>query len=112
MLRGLDSRESGQNYLDGWTIDYNLIRPHMALNERTPAQAAGVKAPFRNWIDVARLVEPINEPNRPDWQTTKEEEMRATKDFKIMPISVAEEVAPRALRKKAFKSSVRTRRGF
>ena len=112
VLRGLDSREAGQNYLDGWVIDYNLFRPHMALDERTPAQVAGVVAPFRNWRDVARLVKPIGKPNRPDWQTTDERPLRRTKDFKTMPIDVAEEAAPRALRPKAFKSSFKKRRGF
>ena len=71
-----------------------------------------MKSPFRNWIDVARLVEPINEPNRPGWQTTKEGELSKTKDFKLVPIDVAEEVSPSALRKKSFKSAFKTSRGF
>ena len=110
VLRGLHSRESGQSFLDGWTVDYNLIRPHMALGDKTPIEAAGLKPPFRNWLDVVRKVEPINKSIRPDWQLVDEKPM-ATKDFKKMDIDTAEE-ATRPLRPKAFKSAFRTRRGF
>ncbi len=53
-LRGLDNRASGQRYLDGWTFHYNLFREHEALGHRTPAEAAKVDAPFREWADVTR----------------------------------------------------------
>ena len=57
-LRGLDTRESGQLYLDGWTLDYNLFRKHESLKNRTPAQAARVDAPFDEWEDVVEHVAP------------------------------------------------------
>ena len=38
-LRGLDSMESGQRYLDGWTITYNHMRGHESL--KTTRQANG-----------------------------------------------------------------------
>ena len=53
-LRGLDTIESGQRYLDGWTMNYNLFRKHHSLRDRTPATAAKVKAPFTEWADVVR----------------------------------------------------------
>ena len=31
---------------------YNYFRPHTSLKDKTPAQAAGIKFPFRNWKDV------------------------------------------------------------
>ncbi len=30
-------------------LGYNFFRPHMALDDRTPAEAAGISLPFRNW---------------------------------------------------------------
>ena len=53
-LRGLDSIQSGQRYLDGWTLQYNLFRGHHSLDDRTPAEAANVDAPFREWADVVK----------------------------------------------------------
>ena len=53
-LRGLETRETGQRYLDGWVLDYNMFRDHEALGGRTPADAARVEAPFREWSDVVR----------------------------------------------------------
>ena len=53
-LRGLDSRESGQRYLDGWTLTYNLFREHESIDDRTPGEAAKVSPPFREWTDVVR----------------------------------------------------------
>ena len=53
-LRGLDTIESGQGYLDGWTLNYNLFRKHQSLRNRTPGQAAKVVAPYTEWADVVR----------------------------------------------------------
>ena len=57
-LRGLDTRASGQLYLDGWTLDYNLFRKHEALKNRTPAQAARVSPPFDEWEEVVEHAAP------------------------------------------------------
>ena len=53
-LRGLDSIESGQRYLDGWTITYNLFRGHHSLGNDHPAQRAKVNPPFKEWADVVK----------------------------------------------------------
>ncbi len=52
VMRGLHSLESARLYLDGWLVHYNFFRPHMSLNDRTPASVAGIRFPFRNWKDV------------------------------------------------------------
>ena len=43
MNRGLNHEESAQTMLDGMRIYYNFIRPHMALNGKTPAENAGIE---------------------------------------------------------------------
>ena len=53
-LRGMHSITSAQHLLDGLTIDYNFFRDHEALNGRTPAEAAKVESPFKEWADVVR----------------------------------------------------------
>lgn len=53
-LRGLNGLESGQHYLDGWTLRYNLFRKHHSLGNRTPGEAAGIDALFGEWADVVR----------------------------------------------------------
>ena len=53
-LRGLDNIESGQRYLDGWTLNYNLFRKHHSLRNRTPSHRAKVKPPFDSWADVVK----------------------------------------------------------
>ena len=53
-LRGLDTIESGQRYLDGWVITYNLFRDHEGLHGDTPGKRAKVRPPFREWADVVR----------------------------------------------------------
>ena len=111
VLRGLQTRESGQNYLDGLVIDYNLFRPHIGLGKRTPAEAAGFVSPFRDWQDVARVVFPVDTITRPDWQRQDERELH-TKDFKVLDLAVAKEAFPRATRSKTFKSAFKTRRGI
>ena len=51
-LRGLDSKKTGQRYLDGWTIIYNFFREHQGIRFKRPADMAKIKSPFRRWADV------------------------------------------------------------
>ena len=60
-LRGMDSLETGQRYLDGWTLTYNLFREHESLGGVPPGRMAKVDAPYDEWADVVRggrLVKP------------------------------------------------------
>ena len=54
-LRRLDSKESGQRYLDGWVLTYNLFRDHEGLGGQKPGDRAKVTQPFKEWEDVARI---------------------------------------------------------
>ena len=62
-LRGMDSIETGQRYLDGWTTFYNLFREHYGLGYKTPGEVARVNAPFTEWADVVRSG--LETPKRP-----------------------------------------------
>ena len=53
-LRGLDSIESGQRYLGGWTLNYNLFCKHHSLRNQTPGYRAKMKPPFDSWADVVK----------------------------------------------------------
>ena len=57
-LRSLDSRESGQLYLDGWVLTYNLFREHGGLGGKTPGEVARVSPPFNEWEDVVAHSDP------------------------------------------------------
>ena len=54
-LRGLDSVESGQRYLDGWTLTYNHFRDHEGADGEPPAVKARANLPYKEWADVVRL---------------------------------------------------------
>ena len=108
--RGMQTRETAQNFIDGWAIDYNYFRPHSALGGKTPAEAAELERPFKNWHDVAEKVRPISTPVRPEWQT-EDEKPAPSKGFQVVPLDVARE-ATRPLQPKSFKSAFKTWRGF
>ena len=58
VLRGFKRSTWAQKYLDGWVLNYNFFRPHIALGGRaTPASRANAKPPFFNWQDMARTVD-------------------------------------------------------
>ena len=70
-LRSLESIETGQRYLDGWTLNYNLFRKHEALKNKPPASKALKDPPFTEWTDVVKgdAVEPqlvLAAPRRAD----------------------------------------------
>jgi hypothetical protein len=71
-MRGLQTRATGQHYLDGWVLDYNLFKDHHALGGKTPADVAGVDVPYREWADVTRRGTRKN-PSDPNLALTKPE---------------------------------------
>ena len=55
VMRGLKDKETASTVMDGQRIYYNFIRPHMALNGKTPAETAGVaKLQQNKWSDLIR----------------------------------------------------------
>jgi transposase-like protein len=52
VMRGLKKQETAVMLLEGWLVHYNYFRPHESLNDRTPAEKAGIKFPFKDWLDV------------------------------------------------------------
>ncbi len=61
VMRGLDRIKSGQRFLDGWVLHYNLFKKHHGLRNKTPASKAKVDPPFKEWADVVKAdaVEPV-----------------------------------------------------
>lgn len=53
-MRGLKNMESAHDFIQGWLVHYNYLRPHTALGDRTPAEAAGIDYPYDNWADITR----------------------------------------------------------
>ena len=41
VLRAMKSRETGQNYLDGWTVDFNVFRPPYGNRRQDPSASGG-----------------------------------------------------------------------
>jgi hypothetical protein len=56
VMRGLDAEESAQTMMDGLRIYYNFMRPHMALNGKTPAQQARIADTLtpENWLSLIK----------------------------------------------------------
>jgi putative transposase len=58
VMRGLKSVESANQFIDGFLIFYNYLRPHESLDGKTPAEKAKVKYSAKTWVDIARLAKP------------------------------------------------------
>ncbi|MFW6125615.1 MAG: DDE-type integrase/transposase/recombinase, partial [Chloroflexota bacterium] len=52
VMRGLKKRMTANLVMNGWLVHYNFFRTHEALNNRTPAEKALTRFPYRNWLDV------------------------------------------------------------
>jgi putative transposase len=54
IMRGLKGIKTAQALLDGWLVHYNYFRPHESLNDKTPAEVAGVakKFSYKDWLGV------------------------------------------------------------
>jgi len=60
VMRGLKNIDTAVDFIDGWLVHYNYLRPHTTLNDKTPAEVAGVDFPYKNWADIAR-----HKPSKP-----------------------------------------------
>ena len=52
VMRGLKTLDSMREFLKGWVIHYNFFRPHLSLDDKTPAQKAGIDFPYHNWKEL------------------------------------------------------------
>ena len=60
VMRGLKNLESAVDFVNGWLVHYNYLRPHDALDDKTPAEVAGIDFPYKNWSDITR-----HKPSKP-----------------------------------------------
>jgi transposase InsO family protein len=54
LMRGLDDVETAQTMMDGLRIYYNFLRPHMALEGRTPAEKAKASTEPQTWQSLIK----------------------------------------------------------
>jgi putative transposase len=52
VMRAQKNRITLRAFIDGWLIEYNFFRPHMGIDNKTPAEAAGIKYDVKSWADV------------------------------------------------------------
>jgi putative transposase len=52
VMRAQRNKKTLERFTDGWLVHYNYFRPHMSLDNKTPAEAGGLKPPFTDWADV------------------------------------------------------------
>lgn len=58
---GLKKPETARDFLTGFLFFYNFLRPHESLNDETPAEAAGLRIPYKNWLDVVDSQAPVTQ---------------------------------------------------
>jgi transposase-like protein len=62
VMRGLDEETTAQTMMDGLRVYYNFIRPHTALNGKTPAEKAGIKGLEQNkWKSLLKKASQASE---------------------------------------------------
>lgn len=54
VLRGFKTTDTASLLLEGFLVHYNFFRPHMTLNDRTPADVAGIRLPYKTWTQYIR----------------------------------------------------------
>lgn len=47
-MRGIQNEDTSEELLNGYRVHYNFVRPHMALDGKTPAEEAKIKLDIGN----------------------------------------------------------------
>jgi len=55
VMRALKNKNTLQKFTDGWLVYYNFFKPHMSLENKTPAETAGLKYENHSWADVVGI---------------------------------------------------------
>jgi len=97
-MRGMDKSETYQLILEGFVMNYNYLRPHRSLKDKTPAQAAKVAFPYQSWLDVIKSQIP-QPPPKADRLLTLEEMRHPFKPYRKRP-------KPKARRKQSMRPKV------
>ena len=54
VMKGLKTLETAIQFVAGFLVHYNYFRGNEALDGKTPAEAAGVKFPYKDWAEIIR----------------------------------------------------------
>lgn len=80
VMRGLDTGKAAQELLDAMRIHYNFIRPHEAIGNQTPAEAAGINLNLgENKVEDLMRQAAINQGNAKTEKFVSSLGIRATK---------------------------------
>lgn len=58
VMRDLKNLETAHDFVAGFLAFYNYLRPHESLDNRTPAEVAGITYPYRNWGELISNYKP------------------------------------------------------
>ncbi len=83
-MRGMDKSETYQLILEGFILNYNYLRPHESLKDKTPARVAKTDFPYKSWLGIIKSEIP-KPPPKPDRKLTLEEMRHPFKPYRKRP---------------------------
>lgn len=78
VMRALKNKTTLQRFMSGWLVNYNYLRPHMGIEDKTPAEEANVKLSFKNWLELVKSESPTNNPDKKLIEVIKVNNMNVT----------------------------------
>jgi putative transposase len=54
VMKGLKTIDSATQFVAAFLVHYNFFRGNEALDNKTPAEAAGIKFPYKDWAEIIR----------------------------------------------------------
>jgi hypothetical protein len=58
VMRDLKNLETAHDFVAGFLAFYNYLRPHESLENKTPAEVAGIAYPYKNWTELITSYKP------------------------------------------------------
>jgi hypothetical protein len=82
VMRGLEKKDTP--ILTGYQLFHNYILPHMALEDKTPAEAAGIKVKGQDkWLTIIQVMEQYPSAIHPSFSRTRLYQTVCGSDLKL-----------------------------
>ena len=85
VMKSFRTVDSLIQFMDGFLVWYNFLKPHHSIYGKTPAEAAGIDYEAKTWLDIIKTDKPKISENKKSAISEKPKRISSVKRLGITP---------------------------